>query len=171
MSYPPPSYPPQRYNGAGGAVSATLRPAGTPPDLAIGARARVSYLATGATTDGLFGLYRWDMPALAPSASTPSGHYHRTIAESFYILDGTVSLYNGESWVDATPGDYLYVPAGGIHGFRNNSGAAASMLILFTPGAPREAYFVELAEIAASGRELSADGWTELWARHDQYEA
>ncbi|WP_433257758.1 hypothetical protein ACQPYK_21440 [Streptosporangium sp. CA-135522] len=28
------------------------------------------------------------------------------------------------------------------------------MLVLFAPGAPREAYFEELAEIVASGRQL-----------------
>ena len=43
------------------------------------------------------------------------------------------------------------------------------MLILFAPGAPRERYFEELAEIAASGRELSQEEWTDLYARHDQY--
>ena len=43
------------------------------------------------------------------------------------------------------------------------------MLILFAPGAPRESYFRELAEIAASGRALSPEEWTEVWARNDQY--
>jgi uncharacterized RmlC-like cupin family protein len=165
------SYPPPRYVDGAGAVSASFRPAGAPPDLAIGSRSRVGYLATGATTDGQFGLYRWDLAAVPPSHTPPTGHFHRTIAESFFILDGTVSLYNGDAWRDAVAGDYLYVPPGGIHGFANNSGAPASMLILFTPGAPREAYFAELAEIAASGRQLTPEQWTQLWARHDQYEA
>lgn len=165
------SYPQPRYSGDTGAVSATFRPADTPPDLAIGVRTRVGYLATGPTTDGQFGLYRWDMAAVAPAGSTPGGHYHRTFAESFYILDGTVSLYNGDKWTDATAGDFLYVPPGGIHAFANNSGRAASMLVLFTPGAPREAYFEELAAIVGEGRELTEQEWTELYARHDQYEA
>ena len=43
------------------------------------------------------------------------------------------------------------------------------MLILFVPGAPREAYFAALAEITASGRQLSEEEWTELYRRHDQY--
>jgi hypothetical protein len=43
------------------------------------------------------------------------------------------------------------------------------MLILFAPGAPREAYFEDLAEIAASGRQLSKEEWTDLYRRHDQY--
>jgi uncharacterized RmlC-like cupin family protein len=164
------SYPPQQYAADAGAVSATLRPADLPPDLAIGVRSKVSYVATGASTGGAFGLYRWELAATASGSGT-GGHFHRTMAESFYVLDGVVSLYNGQSWVDATPGDFLYVPPGGIHSFANNSGEPASMLILFAPGAPRERYFEELAEIAASGRELSHDEWVALWARHDQYEA
>jgi hypothetical protein len=43
------------------------------------------------------------------------------------------------------------------------------MLILFAPAPPREEYFRELAEIGESGRTLSPQEWTELYARHDQY--
>jgi uncharacterized RmlC-like cupin family protein len=49
-----------------------------------------------------------------------------------------VQLNNGERTRDATAGDILYVPQGGIHGFANQSDAPASILLLFTPGAPRE---------------------------------
>ena len=99
----------------------------------------------------------------------PDPHFHRTIAESFYVLTGTIRLFDGVRWMDAVPGDFLYVPQGGVHAFRNESGAPASMLLLFTPGAPREAYFEELAAIATSDRDLSDEEWTDLYARHDQY--
>ncbi len=85
-------------------------------------------------------------------------------------MSGTVRLFDGSSWVDATQGDFLYVPEGGIHAFRNDSDEPASMLILFAPGAPREAYFRETAEIAEAGRQLTEEEWTELFARHDQYQ-
>jgi uncharacterized RmlC-like cupin family protein len=85
------------------------------------------------------------------------------------VLSGTIRLYNGEKWAEGKPGDFLYVPEGGVHAFRNESGEPASMLILFTPGAPREAYFEELADIANTGRVLSPEEWTELYLRHDQY--
>ena len=84
------------------------------------------------------------------------------------VLVGTVALFDGTGWSDAGPGDFLYVPAGGVHAFRNRSGAVASMLMLFSPGAPREEYFAELARIGESGRSLSAQEWQELYARHDQ---
>ncbi|MEV7971065.1 cupin domain-containing protein [Sphaerisporangium sp. NPDC088356] len=104
-----------------------------------------------------------------PEPSGPSAHFHRTMSESFYVLSGTIRLYNGDTWIDATPGDFLHVPEGGVHAFRNESGEPASMLLHFAPGAPREDYFEELAEIAATGRRLSPEEWTELYLRHDQY--
>jgi mannose-6-phosphate isomerase-like protein (cupin superfamily) len=91
------------------------------------------------------------------------------MSEAFFVLDGVVRLHDGNRTVDARSGDFLFVPPGGIHAFRNESGAPASMLLLFAPGAPRERYFQELAEIARSERELSDEEWTELYARHDQY--
>jgi mannose-6-phosphate isomerase-like protein (cupin superfamily) len=99
-----------------------------------------------------------------------SPHVHRTFSEAFYILDGAVAVYDGTRWTDARPGDYLYVPATGVHAFRNDSGADASMLILFAPGAPREAYFSELAERIASGRSFSDEDRASFMARHDQFE-
>jgi mannose-6-phosphate isomerase-like protein (cupin superfamily) len=123
-------------------------------------------VAPGSVTNGQFGLFRWDMTAGAGGTST---HFHRTFSESFYVLDGTVKLYNGTKWVDATAGDFIYVPEGGVHGFHNDSGADASMIVLFAPGKPRENFFAELAELAETGRTLSKEEWVELWARHDQY--
>ncbi|HEY8373256.1 MAG TPA: cupin domain-containing protein [Pseudonocardiaceae bacterium] len=170
MSFPDATYPQPRYHGEVGEPSATIRRADSPPDLVIRRAGtvgtRVHYLGTGATTGGDFGLYRWDM---GPEQGGASPHFHRTITESFFVLSGTMRLYDGRRWVEANAGDFLHVPPGGIHGFRNESGAPASMLILFTPGAPREGYFEELAAIAAEGRQLTPEEWTELYRRHDQY--
>ena len=65
-------------------------------------------LATGETTGGDFGLYRWEM---AGPPSGPAPHFHRSITESFYVLSGTVGLYDGSGWTDAGPGDFFFVPA------------------------------------------------------------
>ena len=159
------SYPEARHLDEKGETSAVYRPADKQADLQIGAITNVHYLATGATTNGDFGLYRCEM-GVQPSGAAP--HFHRTISESFFILSGTVRVFNGERWIDATPGDFVHVPAGGIRGFRNESGESASFLLLFAPGAPREGYFETLAEIA-SGRRLSPEEWKELYARHDQF--
>jgi quercetin dioxygenase-like cupin family protein len=136
------------------------------PTLKVGATT-ARLVATGADTDGRYGLFRWEMAA-APGG--PSPHYHRTFSESFYVIDGRVSLYDGIDWREGTVGDFLYLPPGGVHAFRNDSGAPASMLILFAPGPPREQYFRELSERIASGHQGTDEERTAFLARHDQYE-
>jgi mannose-6-phosphate isomerase-like protein (cupin superfamily) len=143
MSLHLPPYPPPRYAGENGEVSATLRRADQPPDHEAWG-IRYSYLASRQSTGGDFGLYRVD---LAPAAGGPGPHFHRTISESFFVLSGRMRLHDGRDWVDGRPGDYLYVPPGGVHGFRNEADEPASILMLFTPGAPREFYFEGLASL------------------------
>ena len=77
------------------------------------------YLATGTATRGDYGLYRWNM---GPELSGPGPHFHRTISESFFVLSGTVAVFDGSRWISAHPGDVCFVPEGGRHGFRNESG-------------------------------------------------
>jgi mannose-6-phosphate isomerase-like protein (cupin superfamily) len=159
------SYPPPIYSGDAGEATAWLRPAWEAPDLQSRST-QVHYLATGATSGGLFGLYRYEMSA---ARSGPDPHVHRTMAESFYILRGTLRLHDGTTWRDLEVGDFAHVPPGGIHGFRNESGEPVSMLLHFAPGAPRESYFEAVAEVARGERTLTPEEWTELYRRHDQY--
>jgi mannose-6-phosphate isomerase-like protein (cupin superfamily) len=159
------SYPDPRYHRDKGEISAVYRPADQKPELTIGSGTAVRYLATGGSTYGQFGLYRWDS---RPHTPGPSAHFHRTMSESFFILSGSVRLFNGDRWIDATAGDFLYVPEGGVHAFHNGSDEPASMLILFAPGAPREAYFEALAQKAA-GHQFSDEEWLDLCRRHDNH--
>ena len=138
MSHPDLYYPAPVYHGERGEASAVLEPADRAPEVTYRSGGAAHYLATHASTHGLFGLYRWEMSG---ERSGPGPHFHRTITESFYVLSGTVRLYDGRDWRDGRPGDFLFVPEGGLHGFRNESGEPASMLILFAPGATREDYF------------------------------
>lgn len=156
------SYPDPRYLGEGGEATATYRPAGDEPHLTYPSGNTVHYLATGQSTDGLFGLYRWEM---GPQPSGPGPHFHRTIAESFFILAGAVRIYDGRRWIDTGPGDFVHVPVGGIHGFRNESGRPASMLLHFAPGAPREAYFEGQLDLA----EMSEEERAAFYLRHDNH--
>jgi quercetin dioxygenase-like cupin family protein len=154
------SYPDPLYEAAKGEISATISRAGGEPDLVRTSGTRVHYLATGDTTGGLFGLYRWSM---GPGQGGADPHFHRTVAESFYILTGTVRVYDGKEWVNTVVGDFVHVPPGGVHGFSNESGAPASMLIHFAPGAPREAYFEGLNRLG----EMSEDERSDFFLAHD----
>lgn len=144
-------------------INATFRASSQDAEVSYPSGGQVRYLATGKSTAGAFGLYRWEM-ASAPSGPEP--HFHRTISESFYVLTGIVRLYDGMQWIEGNPGDFLFVPEGGIHAFRNESGQPASMLILFAPGAPREDYFETLARVA-EGEVLTEEEKTAFFLRHD----
>ena len=155
------SYPDPRYLGETGELTAAYRPADTPPEWPRRTGA-TSYLATGASTNGQFGLYRWEMTG---NAGGPDPHFHRSISESFFILDGEVELYDGRSWRTAHAGDFLFVPEGGVHGFRGVG--PASMLLLFAPGAPREESFETLAK--AAEQPMSDEERAAFMERHDTY--
>jgi len=156
------------YSKETGEVSARYRAGGEVTSVRYPSGTHIRFTAPGTVTNGQYGLFEWNMDG-TPGGANP--HFHKTFSESFYITEGTVRLFNGEAWIDAVKGDFLYVPPGGIHAFSNESGAPARMLLLFAPGPPREDYFSELAAIRSSGRTLTQDEWIALWARHDQYPA
>jgi uncharacterized RmlC-like cupin family protein len=153
------------YSGDTGQMSAIAVPSASMERATMKSGTVGSFVATGSLTRGEYGLFRWDMPANAAGAG---GHFHRGFSEAFYVIEGSPTFFDGRTWAPGTPGDFLYVPEGGIHGFRNDSDAPASMLILFAPGIAREAYFLELEEIGRSGRTMTKADWDDLFARHDQ---
>lgn len=153
-------YPPDLYRGSTGDVSAWLRRDDEPADITYRTGGTCEYLATGDRTGGRFGLYRW---TFGETETGPDPHFHRAISEQFYVLSGEVTLYDGRAWVTARSGDFLYVPEGGLHGFRGKDGA--SMLLMFAPGGPREDYF----ETLARGEEMTEEQRAEFMVRHDTY--
>ena len=158
------SYPPVLYAGESGELSAWLRPADSPPEVVYPNGNRVRYLAQGSETGGLFGLYHWDF---AGPRSGPDEHFHRRMAESFYVLSGVVSIYDGRDWLKVSSGGFVHVPPGGLHGFHNEDGAA-SMLLHFAPGAPREPYFEGLARMGA-GEQLTDAEYAAFMDAHDNH--
>ena len=166
MSLPNPlhrPYPPDVYTGHGGEVSAWLRPDVTDPEITYRTGGTCEYLATGDRTGGLYGLYRW---TFGEGETGPDPHFHRSITESFYVLEGSVRLYDGARWVSAGAGDFLHVPEGGIHGFRG--GDHARMLLMFTPGGPREDYFETLAAVGRDAP-MTDDERAAFMLQHDTY--
>jgi len=159
------AYPEPRYHGDSGEASAIYRPSDQEAELVYPNGTRCHYLATTELTRGLFGLYRWES---APHGGGPGPHFHRTITESFYVLAGNIRIYDGREWLDTQPGDFVHIPEGGLHGFRNDSDAPATLLIHFAPGAPREAYFEANARFARDGRPDEAT-MAAFYREHDNY--
>lgn len=122
-------------------------------------------VATGGVTDGRFGLVEYHLGPRTPGAAP---HYHRTFSESFYVLSGELTLFVDGRWQPYRPGDFALAREEGVHGFRNDGDEPAAVLILFTPGIAREAFFAEMAEIGRSGRTPSKEEMAAIYARHDQ---
>jgi quercetin dioxygenase-like cupin family protein len=158
------SYPPSRYDGEHGEVSARLRRTDGEPDITYSNGGKVEYLASSNSADGDYGLYRW---TFGEGQSGPGPHFHRTMSESFYVLRGAIEFYDGTGWVEGRPGDFLHVPPGGLHGFRNVLGAPAQMLLHFAPGGPREGYFEGLAPMKEW--QPSSEELTEFYREHDNH--
>lgn len=104
---------------------------------------RYTFLVTGAQSDGAYFI----MEALVPPGGGPPPHIHRREQESFYLLDGTLSIQMGDTTVQASTGDFVHIPRGMVHGFRNTGTGTARMLLIFSPGGI-ERFFEETLESA-----------------------
>src|ERR1700678_4787387 len=67
-------------------------------------------LASGDATGGAFSAVE---PHLAPGVAGPPKHYHERMCDSFYVLEGTLSLWVEDRWEAAGPGSFACFPPGG----------------------------------------------------------
>ncbi|MCF6524778.1 cupin domain-containing protein [Streptomyces sp. JJ36] len=146
---------------------AAFRAFGDAVTVQIGETTTTRFIALAQTTDGRLGIFHHRM---RPGATGAAPHYHTRIAESFYIISGTVSLHDGTGWRTASAGDFLHVPENAVHGFRNDGDETADMLIIFTPAENREGYFQGLARLVADGRTPTRAEMVALMERYDQFE-
>jgi quercetin dioxygenase-like cupin family protein len=93
---------------------------------AIGTDVRL--LCDAAHTGGRFSM----LEVMLPLGSGPPPHHHDW-DEAYYVADGTVQFKLGERELHVAAGDFVYAPAGTVHGFSGTSEAPARMLILDTP--------------------------------------
>jgi quercetin dioxygenase-like cupin family protein len=82
----------------------------------------------------------------------PPPHIHRREDESFYLLDGTLTLQAGGKTIHASPGDFVHIPRGTVHSFKNTGDAIAKLLVVATP-AGVENFFAEAFYPAVEGAE------------------
>ncbi|MET7567540.1 cupin domain-containing protein [Streptomyces sp. NPDC005492] len=89
-----------------------------------------STLAPADSTGGILGF----TDCRLPPGGGPIAHVHRSADESFYVISGAVEFLNGEETFTANPGDFVFVPRGTRHRFRNRTDEQAHMVSFFTPG-------------------------------------
>ena len=96
---------------------------------------------------------------LAPGNPGPPPHRHERLTDSFYVLEGTLTVLLGEEEHQAGPGSYAFVPPGNRHTVSNPSDEPVRFLNVTAPGG-LERYLREL------GRTDPAD-FAALAARSD----
>ncbi len=107
----------------------------------------MTFLITGRETDGAFFLSEISVP---PNAGPPP-HIHSREDESFQLLEGTLTIQVGGTTINASPGDFVHLPRGMVHTFRNTGAVNAKALVLTTP-AGLENYFAEVFDPATDRR-------------------
>ncbi|MFJ5776460.1 cupin domain-containing protein [Streptomyces sp. NPDC093094] len=88
--------------------------------------------------------------ATVPPGGGPPPHIHPNADEAFYILSGDIEFLNGEKTFVAGTGDFVFVPRGTRHRFRNVGLQTAHLLFMFTP-AYLEKFFMEIGQEARAG--------------------
>jgi quercetin dioxygenase-like cupin family protein len=121
------------------------RPAATGPAF-WGPGDHYTFLVTGEESGGAY----FAMEALVPPGGGPPPHIHSREDETFYVLDGKIEFVLGEQTIVAGPGDFVSVPRGSVHCFRNSGAETARLVLTFTP-AGIEKWFEEIFEPAPNG--------------------
>ncbi|MGW1839175.1 quercetin 2,3-dioxygenase [Streptomyces sp. NPDC002067] len=90
------------------------------------------------------------LEASVPPGGGPPLHNHSHEDEAFYLLDGELEMRAGDTRYEVRSGDFVFVPRGTYHRFRNTGLHTARLLVIFAPGG-FERFFLE------AGREARPD--------------
>jgi mannose-6-phosphate isomerase-like protein (cupin superfamily) len=108
---------------------------------------RITIKATAGDTGGAFAL--WE--SFVPPGSSPALHVHHREEETFWVLEGKLTIRCGDETFSAGPGSMAVLPRNVPHTFVAEGDTPAHLLTLATPGGV-EGYFV------AAGRPAENDG-------------
>jgi mannose-6-phosphate isomerase-like protein (cupin superfamily) len=119
-----------------------------------------TFLVTGAESGGGY----FAMEALVPPGGGPPPHIHRNEDETFYVVEGDCSIRLDDEIVTAGPGDFVNVPRGRLHCFRNEGTSPMRMILSFAP-AGIEQFFEETLEPALDPTQPPPDNLEKVAAR------
>ncbi|WP_329530036.1 cupin domain-containing protein [Streptomyces sp. NBC_01450] len=108
--------------------------------------------ATAESTNGAMGF----IDCWVPPGNGPVAHVHKSADEAFYLISGALEFLNGDQTFVANAGDFVFVPKGTRHRFRNITDEETHMVAFYTPGGG-EALFLE------AGDDPVPDGKPEFW--------
>jgi quercetin dioxygenase-like cupin family protein len=105
------------------------------------------------------------MEAIVPPGGGPPPHIHHREQEAFYVLEGTLDIQMGGQMVQASAGDFVHIPIGTVHSFRNNGDSVARQLLIFSPGG-MERFFEETLEVVENRSAPTPDNIDAVVARY-----
>ena len=122
-----------------------------------------TFLVTGEESGGAY----FAMEALVPPGGGPPPHIHTREDETFYVLEGEVEFLLGDETIDAGPGDFVNIPRGTVHRFKNTGSETVKLILTFTP-AGIENWFVETLDQAPNDVAIEdvPDNLDEVTARY-----
>lgn len=124
----------------------------------------VVFKAEGTDGEGTFSLSEIMLP---PGYPGPVLHRHARTLDSFFVLEGTLTIRLGEGdEVEAGPSSFGAMPPGTVHSFANRTDGFVRALNLMAPGG-FEQYLKELAAAAAPGEPPDPATMAEIAARYD----
>ena len=88
-----------------------------------------TFLATGEQTGGKYAL----IEAFIPAGVGPPLHHHDNEDEAFYMLDGAITVTVDDQDIHIQRGDFVQLPKGSVHTFRNVRQQPARVLIILSP--------------------------------------
>jgi mannose-6-phosphate isomerase-like protein (cupin superfamily) len=119
------------------------------------------FKATRVSTAGAFSLMERTLPA---GARKPPPHVHTNCEEAFYVLDGEVEFFLGETTTVGRRDTFVLVPGGVAHTFANAGTTPARLLVIHSPA--MDAYFEELQALWSGDIPPTEDAEMELMRRH-----
>lgn len=103
---------------------------------------------------------------IQPGFQGPPRHRHRALTDTFYVLEGTLTVRVGDESIDAEAGDYVCVPPGNVHTFSNRSDSPTRFLNINSP-AGWEDYLRDVARLMAGGAQPDPDEWRRVMSKYD----
>ena len=82
-------------------------------------------------TAGQYSISEW---WIEPHSEGPGEHSHTDKDQVFYVLEGIVSVYINDKWIDAGKGAFIRISKTTIHAFANRTDNKAGFLNFDVPG-------------------------------------
>ncbi len=110
----------------------------------------VTVKVTAADTGGSYSVFEDFIP---PEAG-PVPHTHTREDETIFVLEGKLRAWLGGKQYDVKVGDFVHMPRGVQHYFKNVSDEPTRMLLTYTPGG-FEQWFLDIGKVATPCSKIS----------------